>query len=413
MKPALTLAVAVLFLLGCRDPSAPLPRGRPADRGNASAHVLSAPPPQIQQPAHIGFQNGAIELLGTDLSPTPVVAGKTITVTNYYRVNRTPEGQWHLFVHVAAPSQGGLQMIANRDHEPVDGQLPVAQWKPGQIIADSWELAVPAQSPPQLAVLLGFWNEQGRMGVDPQPAGEPPRTDGQGQVLAAVFPVQVNGPPLPTYVVPRAQGPITIDGKLDDAAWQKAPSTPAFVQTMTGAPTHSETHAKLLYDDQFLYVAFDCQDDDVWGTLLKKDDPIYGQEVVEIFLDADGDGKTYNELEVSPHNTQFDAAFEYRRSDLQKAMAWDSHMESAVQVQGTIDDPSDVDRGWTVEMKIPLANLMAVPRLPPQPGDTWRFNLYRLDYYNQRHINEGQAFSPPLVGDFHNLPRFGYLKFGT
>jgi hypothetical protein len=402
------VAVALLASASCKDESAGPPGTRPGERAAPTSHVLSSAPAQLQQPVNVSFQNGAIELLGTDLSPAQPVAGKPVTVTNYYKVNRAPEGSWKLFVHVAAPGQGGLQMIANRDHEPGDGTLPVSAWKPGQIIADSWQLPIPAQSPPQLAVLLGFWNDSGRMAVDPQPPGAQPRTDGQGQVLAAVFPVQVNGPPLPTYVVPRRTGEITLDGKLDDAAWQKSPSTPAFVNTMNGGPAKSETHAKLLYDDQFLYVAFDVQTADVWGTKTQKDEPIYGEQVVEIFIDADGDQRTYNELEVSPHNVQFDAAFEARRSDLAKAMAWDSHMESAVQVQGTLDNPSDTDRGFTVEMKIPLANLYAVPHLPPRPGDTWRFNLYYID--NKK--NDAEGFSPPMIGDFHNLVRFGYLKFG-
>jgi hypothetical protein len=405
----LIAAVGLLALAGCKDESAGPQARRAAQGGDLASHLLAAAPAQMQQPVHITFQQGAIELLGTDLSPARPTAGKPVVVTNYYKVNRAPQGSWKLFVHIAAPSQGGLQMVANRDHEPVNGLLPVSSWKAGQVIADSWELPLPAQSPPQLAILVGFWNDSGRMAVDPQPPGEPPKTDGQGQVLAANFAVQVNGPPLPTYVVPRRQGEITIDGKLDDAAWQKAPSTPAFVNTMNGGRAQNETHAKLLYDDQFLYVAYDVQTADVWGTKTQHDEPIYGEQVVEIFIDADGDGKTYNELEVSPHNVTFDAAFDYRRSDLQKAMAWDSQMQTAVQVQGTLDNPGDTDRGWTAEMKIPLANLYAVPRLPPQPGDVWRFNLYYID--NKK--NDAEGFSPPMVGDFHNLARFGYLKFGN
>lgn len=404
----LTVTLCAAALWGCKDESAGPPGTRPHDKANLAAHLLSAPPAQLQQPVHMSFANGAIELLGTDLSPAQPQAGRPVTITNYYKVNRAVEGQWKLFVHIAAPGNGGLQMLMNRDHDPVDGMLPVSEWKPGQIIADSWQLQLPAQSPPQIAVLLGFWNPQGRMPVDPQPPGEQPRTDGQGRVLAAMFNVQVGGPPLPTYVVPRLKGELKIDGKLDDAAWQTAPSTPPFVYTMTGGPAKSEVHAKLLYDDTYLYVAFDVQTADVWGTKTQKDEPIYGEQVVEIFIDADGDQKTYNELEVSPHNVQFDAAFDYRRSDLQKAIQWDSHMETAVQVQGTLDNPSDTDRGFTVEMKIPMANLYAVPRLPPKPGDTWRFNLYYID--NKK--NDAEGFSPPLVGDFHNLARFAYLKFG-
>ncbi len=375
---------------------------------------MSSPPATIQYPAHVTFMNDALEFLGTSLNPAEPQAGRPTQVTNYYKVNKALESEWHLFVHIATPTANNqLQMIGNRDHEPVDGSYPVAQWKAGQVIADTWQLPLPANAPPQLALLLGFWHDNIRMQVDPPQPGEQARTDGQGQVLAAFFPLKVAGPPLPTYVVPRATGPITIDGKIDEAAWQSAPSTGPFVHSLTGGPTHTECTAKLLYDDQFLYVAFDVQDEDIWGTHMNHDDPIYGEEVVEIFIDADGDGKTYNEMEVSPHNVTFDAAFEARRSDLTKAMAWNSTMETAVQIQGTIDNPDDVDRGWTVEMKIPMKELYAVPRLPPQPGDVWRFNLYRLDYYNHRKVNEGQAFSPPMIGDFHNLARFAYLKFGS
>jgi len=399
--------IAALGLCGCKDPSAGPPGTRAGDRAERAGHVLSSPPAQIQQPAHIGFQGGAIVFLGTDISPAHPVAGKPVSVTNYYQVVRPPQGEWKLFTHVAAPGRGGLRMLANRDHVPVDGTLPVSQWKAGQVIADTWQMELPAQSPPELAVLLGFWNAQGRMPVDPLPAAQARRVQ-QGQVLAAVIKVEVKGPPLPTYVVPKRQGEITIDGKLDDAAWQHAPSTPAFVRTMTGGPAMSHVTAKLLYDDQFLYVAYDVETADVWGTKTQHDDPIYGEQAVEIFLDADGDGRTYNELEVSPHNVQFDAQFEYRRSDLTKAVAWQSGMQSAVQVQGTLDDAADADRGFTAELKIPLANLYKVPRLPPQPGDTWRFDLYYID--NKK--NDAEGFSPPMVGDFHNLARFGYLKFG-
>jgi hypothetical protein len=88
-------------------------------------------------------------------------------------------------------------------------------------------------------------------------------------------------------------------------------------------------------------------------------------------------------------------------------------MVSAVKVDGTLNDPSDVDKGWTAEAKIPLKSFAAVPHMPPLVGDKWRINLYRLDWYANRKINEGSAFSPLYQGDFHNLPRFGWLEFGN
>ena len=122
---------------------------------------------------------------------------------------------------------------------------------------------------------------------------------------------------------------------------------------------------------------FDSQDEDVWAKLEKNDDPIYGEEVVEVFLDADGDGKTYNELQVSPRNVQFDAYFPARRQGMD--LGWSAGMTTAVKIRGTLNNPADKDEAWSAEMKIPVKNLAAVPRWPPAPGDKWRFNLYRLE----------------------------------
>ncbi|HEY1907109.1 MAG TPA: carbohydrate-binding family 9-like protein, partial [Myxococcaceae bacterium] len=124
--------------------------------------------------------------------------------------------------------------------------------------------------------------------------------------------------------------------------------------------------------------------------------------------DADADGKTYNEIEVSPHNVVFDAYFPARRQGMD--LSWDSGLQSAVKVNGTIDDPSDRDQGWTVEMRIPFARLSSVPHVPPRPGDRWRFNLYRLDLPDRKRA-QGQAFSPLFVGDFHAVDRFAWLVF--
>ena len=87
-------------------------------------------------------------------------------------------------------------------------------------------------------------------------------------------------------------------------------------------------------------------------------------------------------------------------------------MVSAVKVEGTLNDQSDIDKGWVAEAKIPLKSFAAVPNMPPKIGDKWRINLYRLEQNRNAHIAEGSAFSPLYQGDFHNLPRFGWLEFG-
>lgn len=209
------------------------------------------------------------------------------------------------------------------------------------------------------------------------------------------------------YVAPKTSYPPVIDGRLDDAAWQSAPWTEPFRRSNRRGRPRQLTRAKLLWDDAHLYVAFEVEDDDIVAPHDQDDAPLYESEVVEIFIDADSDGATYDEIEVSPGNRLFDARFRRRRKGMD--LAWSSGTRHAVQVDGTVNVRGDRDRGWTAELAIPLDRLSSVPRLPPQPGDRWRMNLYRLDHHPGI---QGQAFSPVLTGDFHHLPRFGTLVFG-
>jgi len=211
---------------------------------------------------------------------------------------------------------------------------------------------------------------------------------------------------VPSYRAARATGPIAIDGRLDEPAWRSAFEAP-FVNSMNGGTVRYPTVARLLWDDRNLYVAFECEDDEVYAHPGRRDDdPIYEDEVVEIFVDPAGSGRDYAEIEVSPANVVFDARFAARRGDLAAARVWASGARTAVEVRR---GPAG-DRGWTVEMALPLEALRATARAP-RPGDRWRMNLFRLETHNRAGVAEGQAFSPPLRGDFHALDRFGWLLF--
>jgi hypothetical protein len=408
------------LLMACRDEQAgPKPRGTPQaqqqqqppqqqQQGNPAQpqgggpRTLDAIPPQVRLAVPGGgtWADGTVTYLGTMVEPAILQAGQPMRLTHFFRAEKQPPRGWKFFAHIIDPASG--QMVQNADHEIQQGNGPLETWPVGRIVFDQHVLNVP-ESPQPMRVALGFWQDDKRLKVD-----QPNLSDGHDRMLGPEL--KLNNTPLPEYHVTKTAKPPVIDGKLDDEVW-KAAQPVTLNKSFDGSPATRRTVARLLYDDQNLYVSFDCEDPDVWGSKMNTDDDIYNEDVVEIFLDANGDGATYNELEVSPHNVIFDASFQARRSDLEAAKKWVSGMKSAVQVMGTIDNDSDQDQGWTVEMQIPMANLNSVPRLPPQKGDTWRFNLYRLDHIVRLKNIEGQAFSPLFQGDFHNLPRFGKLIF--
>jgi hypothetical protein len=390
MPKAATTLLLGLCLWGCRDEQAG-PRARAPTAAGQQATAQKAP---LSFTSGATFGGGALRYVGARVAPLSAAPGAPLRVTHVFLPLKPLPAGFQLFVHLVDPRTG--QMVANDDHPLA---APLESWPVGKPFEDTQDIVLP----PGVAsarLLLGFWRGDERLPVD-----QPQAQDGQNRMAGPLL--ESLASTLPEYRVVRAKPAPVIDGVLDDVAWKRA--TPVnLVNSLDGSPGRVRTTARLLWDDTYLYVSFDCEDPDVWTTFTKRDEPLYTQEAVEIFIDADGDGRTYNEIEVNAANALFDAYFPERRQGMD--LSWDSGALTAVTVQGTLNDASDKDEGWRVEMRIPFDRLAAVPHLPPRPGDRWRFNLYRLEHHGRREV-EGQAFSPPRVGDFHALNRFAWLVF--
>src|SRR5689334_10760683 len=105
---------------------------------------------------------------------------------------------------------------------------------------------------------------------------------------------------LPVYEVARVTSSINIDGKLDDKAWADAQPIRAFVNNRDGSRSELETEARILYDQRFIYFAFRVVDQNVWATMKRRDEHLWLEEVVEVFLQANPSIPNYIELEVNP-----------------------------------------------------------------------------------------------------------------
>jgi hypothetical protein len=219
-----------------------------------------------------------------------------------------------------------------------------------------------------------------------------------------------------------AQPPV-IDGRLDDPAWQRAEPI-SLRLTENGAVPRQPTTVRALWDEKYLYLAYGCADDNIWAGFDKHDEHIFDQEVVEIFIDENCDGRSYAEIEVSPNNTTLDVYILNPGPDASGKrkfkILYDYEIEglkTAVHVDGTVSKApakgSKGDRQWTVEMAVPFDQLILAPNHPPRPGDRMRWNLLRIDRHGEEpERDEFSAWSPTGQGTFHKPDRFGWLVFG-
>jgi hypothetical protein len=238
-----------------------------------------------------------------------------------------------------------------------------------------------------------------------------------------------NDSPPRGYVAYRASSPITIDGNLDDAAWAAVPWSEPFrdIEGDKKPDPPLKTRMKMVWDDKALYIAAELEEPHVWATLTKHDSVIFHDPDFEVFLDPDADSHNYCELELNALNTTWDLLLTRPYKDGGTAVnAWEIiGLKTGVHVNGTINDPRDSDRGWTVEIAWPwegLKELSTCP-VPPRDGDQWRINFSRVEW--DIDIVEGKyqkfakrpehnwVWSPQGVVDMHRPERWGIVQFST
>ena len=398
------LAAGAVMLGGCVEQEPDRPSTK--DLQEIKKHILKTAPATMRYKVNADLE-GRVVYLGADVDRKTVKPGVQFTLTHYWQVKKPISG-WKIFVHL---NDEGKKEFVNADHKPIGGRYPATFWKAGEIIRDIHKVTLPPKwKAKKVQVFTGLWKGKLRM----KPKGP---ADKDNRVLAATIDVEVSAAPAPKatpkkrLIAVKTDKPVKLDGKLDDEVWKKAPLSGLFVDTMKGTKAPIETQARVAWDDKFLYIAFDNRDEDVWSELKKRDDKLWTQEVVEIFIDANADGKDYIELQVNPNGAVFDSYLaSYRKND----NAWNSKLTAKVSVDGTLNKRGDKDKGWTVEIAIPWADTKGKGnyelKLPPEPGNTWLVNFFRFDK-PKKGPQLAAAWSAPMIGDFHKLDRFGELVF--
>ena len=190
-----------------------------------------------------------------------------------------------------------------------------------------------------------------------------------------------------TYVCHKAETSILVDGKLNDKAWSDVKWTDSFVdiEGSLKPDPYYDTKVKMTWDDNYFYFGAYMEDPHVWATITARDAVVYKDNDFEIFLDPDGDTHNYYELEVNAYETEWDLILLKPYHDAEKVAldSWDiPGLISKVHVDGTINDPSDMDKGWSVEIAIPWKGFINNFRskTPPTDGEIWKVNFSRVHW---------------------------------
>jgi hypothetical protein len=210
----------------------------------------------------------------------------------------------------------------------------------------------------------------------------------------------------------RLQGRITINGVLDEIAWDTAQELKDFAVFWQKRRPATTTTAKLLWDDRYLYFCADMEDHDLFAMTKERNGMTWEDDVFELFFKPSAKKPDYYEFQVNALNTQLELYLPSRGAGGYRRFAplTNLGMESAVKLNGTLNKYDDRDKGWTVEGRIPWTAFKATGGRPAV-GDRWKFALCRYDYSVYLERPELSSTAPLTQSDFHRYEDYGELVF--
>lgn len=182
---------------------------------------------------------------------------------------------------------------------------------------------------------------------------------------------------------------------------------------VSGSSVDKKAKAKMLWSEQYLYFLFEVEDDHIWGTFDKNDDPIYEQEVVEIFI-AHGEGvpKKYLELQFSPKGIKFDGKVSNptgsrHDSGFAVDIAWDSNLDFKQKITTTANYGDRIAGRWSTQIKLPVSEIDVASL---KTGDRLRGNLFRIDGYPEQNSFQALVANLEPVPNFHTPKHFAIFE---
>jgi hypothetical protein len=229
------------------------------------------------------------------------------------------------------------------------------------------------------------------------------------------------------YRATKQPGIEVLDGCLNKHPWTNCEWSDDFVDIegdVKPTPRH-RTRMKMFWAEDGLYIGAEMEEPHLWATLTEHDSVIFHDNDFEVFIDPDNDALAYAELEINALNTTWDLLLirPYREQG-RGVDGWEIQgLRTAVKLEGTLNDPTDTDQGWSVEIHIPWHALWEISKgeVPPHTGDQWKINFSRvqwhLDIVDGKYVKrpglpeDNWVWSPQGVVDMHQPERWGLIEF--
>lgn len=232
-----------------------------------------------------------------------------------------------------------------------------------------------------------------------------------------------------THIAFKSIDEIKIDGLGNEASWEKAPWSDTFIDIEGKKEPTYKTQMKMLWDDTCLYFFAKLEEPHVWATLKQRDTVVFYNNDFEIFIDPDGDTHNYMEFEMNALNTVWDLFLTKPYRNHGKVLNnWGiKGIETAVHIDGTLNNSSDKDTGWSIEIAIPWEVLKEANTHNNIPvKEFWRFGFSRVNWefdlidgrYSRKKNEDGKyhheynwVWSPQGVINMHEPEKWGYVYF--
>ncbi len=232
------------------------------------------------------------------------------------------------------------------------------------------------------------------------------------------------------YIVTICQEELTIDGLAEEACWQAARFSESFIDIEGEKEPTYDTKVKMLWDSTYLYVYAELEEPHIWGNLKQRDTVIFYNNDFEVFIDPSRNTYNYGEIEINALGTVWDLSLDKPYRTGGKANDhWNLNaLTSAVHIYGSLNDPTDTDSMWTVEMAIPLEALTELndgPNNIPREGEQWSINFSRVEWehdlvkgtYRRKKVDgkflpeNNWVWSNQKVINMHEPEKWGTLQF--